>query len=155
MLNQLKIEQRKSHVQDLRRMVKDVVSGGKGRVTSVERLKDVEKTARNFLKKEHARNLSFEMLMNVLSRKDKTSGSFQSKMSEYFSPMVHNATHGESRAVVAKEKILVDDDALDALVKSWNDPKLLSLDDVRKDPNMDVEYLRKSHSQQHALEFEI
>ena len=56
-------------------------------------------------------------------------------------------------AVVAKEKISVDDDALDSLVKSWNDPKLLSLDDVRKDPNMDVEYLRKSHSQQRALEF--
>ena len=83
---------------NLIKKVLDVVTGGKGRITTPERQRGQEgRKVRDHLRGIHAKSSSFEMLLNALSRKDSDSESMGSYLNTYFGVGVHKATHGEKR----------------------------------------------------------
>jgi hypothetical protein len=90
-----------------REMVIDVVSGGKGKMTRPQSAKQREKmrkdvnsflkSSKNTSKTFHGKNLAFEGLLNMLSRLDTGSGTYQSRLSKKFQEMVHKATRMNKR----------------------------------------------------------
>ena len=88
-------------------MVIDVVSGGKGKMSrpqSARQREKLRKDVNSFLKSSqntsktfHGKNLAFEGLLNMLSRLDTGSGTYQSRISKKFQEMVHNATRMNKR----------------------------------------------------------
>lgn len=94
----------KEHRQDLKRRALEVITGGRGRKLRSERLKEGENNQKkSWLKQEHARNVSFEMMLNGLSRMDKGSATLDSWLNQYFGQAVHKATHGEAIAANRKK----------------------------------------------------
>jgi len=104
----IKAEARKRGDEASRTMAIDVVSGGKGKMTDEQSAIEAQKLRekkRSVLKgavttdgKFHGMNLSFEGLLNMLSRKDVKSGSFKSALNNKFARMAHKATRMEDDA---------------------------------------------------------
>jgi hypothetical protein len=105
LIKQILDEVARAEVKRLSDIVNNDVTGGKGSMTSSEakrRAKLNEKI--KGLTGVHRRNLSFEWLMNGLSRENLNVGTLDSETHKELSTMVHIATHLEKRANLKAEK---------------------------------------------------
>ena len=95
-------QERKANDSANKSMTVDVLSGGKGQMSEAESDENDErvrkdkqsviKEIKHKPKKFHAQNLSFEGLLNMLSRKDKGSETYKSEISKKWGVLVHRAT---------------------------------------------------------------
>jgi len=95
-------QERKANDSANKSMTVDVLSGGKGQMSEAESdendervrkdkqsvIKELKHKPKHF----HAQNLSFEGLLNMLSRKDKGSETYKSEISKKWGVLVHRAT---------------------------------------------------------------
>lgn len=98
MLKQVLDGEATAEVERLQGIVNNDVTGGKGRLTSSaakQRAKSQERFAS--LSKFHRKNVSFEWLLNGLSRENKQVGTLKSQTNKELATMVHKATHAEKR----------------------------------------------------------
>lgn len=105
MLKEFSDDQFRQLADGMKEIVNKDVTGGGGRLTSSE-AKAKEKSRKLFrgLSKFHRKNLSFEWLMNQISRENKDAGTLDSDTHKAFSVEVHKATHREKRANLAIQK---------------------------------------------------
>lgn len=105
MLKEFSDDQFRQLADGMKEIVNKDVTGGGGRLTSSE-AKAKEKSRKLFrgLSKFHRKNLSFEWLMNQISRENKDVGTLDSDTHKAFSVEVHKATHREKRANLAIQK---------------------------------------------------
>jgi len=105
MVKEAKDEQFKQEVKELKSIVNNDATGGKGAMSDQEakRRNDQKKFIKG-LTKFHRQNISFEWLLNGLARENKEAGTLGSKTHEKFATMAHKSTHAEKRANMKVEE---------------------------------------------------
>ena len=104
-LRKIKDEEHKRKMDKIISFVNNDVTGGGGRMTSSEAKR--RKKKREYiskLDKFHKQNLSFEWIMNSLSRDNKAVGTMEGATHKRLSTKVHIATHQEKRANMASRE---------------------------------------------------